>query len=688
MQALSQLDTTRVIIAEQSENTAFELDSALRDAGIATKLEVSDDLTQIAELLASGNTDIALVNNRLAGLDTWLPKMREQYPHTPMILLTDDDPAEAVVSALNMGATDAVPSSAPERLALVVKRELEHVSERRNFSQLRRALKEAEQRCQLLLQGSTNAIAYVHEGMHIHANNTYLEMFGFSDVADIEGSSLVDVLSQDNTDELKTCLKALRNGESQEASLDVELVVQNTTRQACMSLTHAQYEGEDCLQVTVTYAQADESPDNHTNQIPTTPAAEQLELPGFLKAADSFFTTGNGYSFLLVAEIDQIAQLQNAYGLAGTETICRRVWHKLWEELEDYPLVRLSNNQFAFAVVAENHAALTELAKQTAASINDFIFELQDKTVRPTMTISGALVDSRGTVACLDEAFANLREIVEQNSANTVDIPNALAASAANVVDDAKIIMRQITEAIEKKKFVLLFQPIISLRGDSDEHYEVFLRMVDDEGQQLEPARFLQTAVDHDVAGKIDRWVILQSIKMLSAHRAKGHNTRLTINLTSNSIRDSEFNQWLSVAIKAARLPSDAVIFQIAEADANMYLRQTREFIEGLRNMHCRASLSHFGNLDDPFETLRHVSVDMVKLEGSTVIKMDEDDGLRSRIIEQIKQLQNHGKLTIVPMVESANTLSTLWQAGANYIQGHYLQEPSTEMNYDFETEE
>ena len=35
-------------------------------------------------------------------------------------------------------------------------------------------------------------------------------------------------------------------------------------------------------------------------------------------------------------------------------------------------------------------------------------------------------------------------------------------------------------------------------------------------------------------------------------------------------------------------------------------------------------------------------------------------------------------------MVESATVLSALWQAGANYIQGHYLQEPSTEMNYDF----
>ena len=60
----------------------------------------------------------------------------------------------------------------------------------------------------------------------------------------------------------------------------------------------------------------------------------------------------------------------------------------------------------------------------------------------------------------------------------------------------------------------------------------------------------------------------------------------------------------------------------------------------------------------------------------------------REQLSVVIEQLQGMGKLTVVPMVESATVLSALWQAGANYIQGHYLQEPSPEMNYDFTTED
>jgi EAL domain-containing protein (putative c-di-GMP-specific phosphodiesterase class I) len=207
-------------------------------------------------------------------------------------------------------------------------------------------------------------------------------------------------------------------------------------------------------------------------------------------------------------------------------------------------------------------------------------------------------------------------------------------------------------------------------------------------GEQMAPGAFLRTAIDNDVAGKIDRWVILQSIKMLSTHRAKGNNTRLTINLTCNSVTDPDFTQWLGVAIKAARLPSDAVIFQVTEKDASTYIRQTREFFEKLKEMYCRASISRFRMTPDSFEVLNHIPAEFVKLDGTKIEDMGDDDEMREAVTNTLRKLQAAGNLSIVPMVETANILSTLWQAGANYIQGHYLQEPSAEMDYDFSTDD
>lgn len=68
--------TTRLLIAEKSENAAHALDSTLRDAGIATKLSISDDLAQISALVSKGEADIALVTDKIDGLDQALPRLR------------------------------------------------------------------------------------------------------------------------------------------------------------------------------------------------------------------------------------------------------------------------------------------------------------------------------------------------------------------------------------------------------------------------------------------------------------------------------------------------------------------------------------------------------------------------------------------------------------------------------------
>lgn len=762
----------RLLIAEHSENAAHEFDSLLRDAGIATRAEIID-LSMASNAMAEA--DMLLANSALPELQQMLPGLRKKAPDVPIILINPEESDLTTAQGMQLGAADVVPKSEPEQLVLVVKRELEHVCQVNRLSQTRRALKEAERRCQLLLQSSQAAIAYVHEGMHIYANEGYLHLFGFDDAEELLGLPLMDLLDGASANALKIALKRFRKDEDEKV---LDFAGQSTKgNKVCgnMTLAAAEYEGEHCIQVTMRTSDplADDEPiptltaEPHTTNgaaadktdaadmeepadiedagmedaaeledvvaeledvavledvaepeaaaEPEAPAepkvavepeaapprntGDEHDLPEFLNAAIALIGAAGADSFsgIFAAEIDDFAQLQRDHGLAGGADICSKVQAHLLEHLGDSPLVRLANYQFAFAISGPTRASVLAEVDGFRAELEGLILEINAKTVRPTMTFGGAEFEiddgsnlTQAMEACLDRAFATTRAAIDEFDGNCVELTSAEIAADGDpdAEDEAGRTLCLINEAIENQRFVLLFQPIISLRGDSDEHYEVFLRMLDREGKHMSPGEFLRTAIDNNVAGKIDRWVILQSIKMLSTHRSKGHNTRLTINLTCNSVADPEFIQWLGVAIKAARLPSDAVIFQITEEDASTYIRQTREFVEGLKQMHCRASLSRFGISADPFEILSHIPAEFVKLDGAKIESMGNDENMRETITDMIRDLQSAGKLTIVPMVESANVLSALWQAGANYIQGHYLQEPSVEMDYDFSTDD
>ncbi|MFU8814136.1 MAG: EAL domain-containing protein [Pseudomonadales bacterium] len=695
----------RLLIAERSENSAQRFDSMLRDAGIATRTRVTD-LAGAADLLPTA--DLMLCNSALPRLELLLPELRRKAPHVPIILVNNADVTISATQALRMGAVDAVSGDDREALVLIFQRELAHVCRTQHLRDLRRALKETEQRCQLLLQSSTAAIAYVHEGMHIHANAGYLKLFGFSDLDALLGLPLMDLLSAASAEALKQQAKRLRQGD-QERMLEFSgTSTAGEDVSGTMTLALAEYEGEQCMQVTVrsTAAAAAATPSNgptaartdaeaNGDHEPATAngASQSGGVAAFLDGVHTMLDSDGRYRAILVAQIDAFAKLQEVLGLRGAEAVGTQLYAVLEEHLEHRPCARLSPYQFAFAIAASDRTHLLEriesLRKIAAAPMTEF----KGKTVRATLSIGGAELDEEqgGSTAeifegALDTAFGAARR-AEAGGGNRLEIlTKEVARESTDSASGA--ILAQINDAIDNKRFLLLFQPIISLRGEPEEHYEVFLRMLAADGKHIAPNEFLSTAVQHGVAAKIDRWVILQSIKMLSGHRAKGNDTRLTITLSANSVGDPEFAPWLAVAIKAARLPSDAVIFQVTEEDAASQVRLTRDFFAGLKAMHCRASLSRFGLVDDPMELLRHMPVDFVKLDGSHLDRLMEDAKRKEALTQTIRDLQGIGKLTVIPMVESAGVLSALWQAGANYIQGHYLQEPTTTMDFDFNHED
>lgn len=325
------------------------------------------------------------------------------------------------------------------------------------------------------------------------------------------------------------------------------------------------------------------------------------------------------------------------------------------------------------------------LCETIRKAVDDHLFDIQGRTAQVTVSIGVAAITENAPKAAdllsrAHTAHSAVRDEAGKESGNGVVTYNP---ADYEKLDDANS-MDAISKALEENRFRLLFQPIINLRGEGEEHYEALVRMLDKDEKEVSPYDFLPPAGPSDMAMRIDRWVILQTIKQLSQHRSRGHDTRMFLNVTAETLQDKTFSQWLSVALKAARLPGDSLIFQMREGDATNYLKQARDFAKKLHELHCKVAIAQFGCALNPFNTLKHVEVDYVKVDGSFTEEIQKSDEAKAKVKEMIQSLQSSGKLTIIPLVENASVLATLWQAGVNYIQGYYLQAPVPEMNYDF----
>ena len=186
---------------------------------------------------------------------------------------------------------------------------------------------------------------------------------------------------------------------------------------------------------------------------------------------------------------------------------------------------------------------------------------------------------------------------------------------------------------------------------------------------------------------KIGRWVVFHAIKQLAKKREAGGNARLFINVSHKVLTDEEFLPCMSVSLKASRLASDSIVFQLDENDATSYTKQASQFTKGLQELQIKSSINHFGCSLNPFNLLKHLTPNIVKLDGSFANETEKKEEKREELMEMVPSLQASGVLATISGVEDSSTLPTLFMAGINYIQGNYISEPLDDMDYDFSSE-
>ena len=678
--------TIRLLIIEDSQNEAERLVSLFRNSGRATRvhrLVSSDDLLQA--LQQSWDLLIAAPSSEHLDPNEAITAIRRQAKDIPFIQLVEGNDADAITEALALGAQDALPQGEDERLILVANRELANLDERRARRLAEVALREAEKRCQLLLESSVDAITYVHDGMHIYANRAYLELFSYEDGDELEGMPMIDLIASCDQASFKDFLKNYQSAEGHAELACTGVKGNGQTFAARMNFSPATYDAEPCTQVVIRAetgnAELEEKLREISSQDLVTGLYNRNHFLELMDAAAERAVTAGQTASLAYIRLDRYASLLAETGLASIDLLLTDLANLLRAHFpSNAQLARFGDDVFSVLLpgqsAEQSQAGLKELLKK----VEGHLFDVNGRTLQTTLSIGVASLNEKTPRAqdVVDRAHRCADELASGNAIKLFNPADELAAAA-----NRGSIVAMLQQALENNSFRLLFQPIISLRGDSHEHYEVLLRLLNPQGEEVPPADFLAAAKDCGLAEKIDRWVILNSIKLLAQHRSKGHSTRLFVNLSSASLQDQTILPWLSVALKAARLPSDALIFQLSEPDAIAYLKQAKALTQGLNELHCKVGLSQFGCSLNPFNTLKHLSIDFVKVDGSFSQDLSGADN-QEALKTLLASLHAQAKLTIVPFVESASVLSTLWQAGVNYIQGYYLQGPTQSMDYDF----
>ena len=183
----------------------------------------------------------------------------------------------------------------------------------------------------------------------------------------------------------------------------------------------------------------------------------------------------------------------------------------------------------------------------------------------------------------------------------------------------------------------------------------------------------------------VDRWIIAHVFMLLAERMKHGSSTRFFIKLSAGSLTDLEFLPWVTERIKSLRLDADSIVFTLNEATALNYLKQAKVTLQGLRSINCRVGLENFGTEQNTFQSLKHLDVNYLKIDSSLALNLKDSIEAQEKLKEIAEEANEKGIMAIAAFVEDANSMALLWQSSVAFIQGHFLQQPDSELKYDFD---
>ncbi|HVT35188.1 MAG TPA: EAL domain-containing protein, partial [Nevskiaceae bacterium] len=613
------------------------------------------------------------------------------WPGLPVVLLSGVHSFEKAAAAMALGAHDLVGQEDQHQLRhleLVVKREFAHSHALRELNQTRTRLTDFESRHKQLLDGTNDAVAHIQEGILSHVNPAFAQMLGYEHPEDLLSLPLMDIIGTEHVGKVKEHLKLLNKGKVDDKPLECALKKAGGGNVPISAkLTRGTVDGENFIEMLIraeappaAAAPAPAAPVTMPAAAPAPAATPAQAASGRMAFVNALATGVQGSQKMvpgaLFLAVDDYAGVEERLGFRDAEEAVIKLTDWVKQKLTPTDqLFRFSTGELAALVVRATVAEVEQIANLLAKQAPEQVFATQGHEAHLSLTvICYPLSGGENPVAVVNDIVREARKASKAGGKQHV-VMGPTAKSSAAERDEARR-ATQIKRAIEDNRLKLAYQSIASLEGDTRQHFDVLLRMVDETGKEMHAGEFIGAAEKFGLMRTIDRWVTLRALKILSKRESGQEASSLFVKISEETLKDAEgFIGWMAEVIKQRPLKPEELVFQFQETRLQSHIGKAKLISKALASQGAAICIEHFGVGTSTPQLLEHVPASFVKFHPSFTQQFNDKETQR-----KMTQLMELAKLknikTIVSHVEDANVMARLWQMGVNYIQGFHIQEP------------
>jgi diguanylate cyclase (GGDEF)-like protein/PAS domain S-box-containing protein len=383
---------------------------------------------------------------------------------------------------------------------------------------------------------------------------------------------------------------------------------------------------------------------------------------------------------MVYVDLDQFKVVNDTCGHPAGDQLLRQVTGLLQTRVRaNDVLARLGGDEFGVLLKQCTPEQALRIADTLRQAIRDLRFNWGGSTLQIGASIGIVEINhDTESVATLLSAADIACYSAKDGGRNRVQVYDPASASARH---REMRWMSRLTSARDEGRLDIVFQPIVRISGPADArpHYELLLRLLDENGQTVLPDEFIPAAERYNLMPSLDRWVIekvLRDIVPSTRDGVEKAEFMVAVNLSGTTLSDPGFLEFLIHSLETHEPTPGVLCFEVTETAAITNLGHASYLMREMASRGCLIALDDFGSGLSSFNYLRTLPVHFLKIDGQFVQNVANDRIDRS-MVEAIVQIGKAiGIETVAERVETPEILETLRQIGVGYAQGFLCGRP------------
>lgn len=377
-------------------------------------------------------------------------------------------------------------------------------------------------------------------------------------------------------------------------------------------------------------------------------------------------------AFLIIA-VNNLASVNETFGFDIGDELLAATAQIIKSKLRSGDVLgRYSSNKFGVAISNCGPGAMRIAAERFMKAVR--------QTPIPTSACQLSATVSVGGITIPDHA-KSVRQVFSRSLHALEAAKSRRCDSFVSYEDDSDhetsrkhriTIADDIMSALDDNRMRLVLQPIINSKTRKADIYECLLRMQKPDGTIVSAGEFIPFAEQFGLLRLIDKRTLELSVALLRKHP----RLSLSLNVSSMTATDQD---WLATLLSLSdndRSLTRRLVLEITETKVIDDIDQAIAFVDTLREMGCRVAIDDFGAGYTSFKNLKHLPVDMVKIDGAFVKNLPVDSSDRIFIKTMVDLAETFGMETVAEWVGDEETADILTKAGITYLQGFHFGQP------------